>query len=121
MRLVTGYICLACFILLAVKYPLRKLGLHKVNAALMKIHEHASGLLFIAAIVHIVLVFPVALEKGPALPIFGGVSFALLFWLVAACHMMKDVKKRMVWHRWLSLVSCLAIIAHVAVYWLVRK
>ena len=108
MRLVTGYICLVCFVLLAVKYPLRKLGLHKLNAALMKIHEHASGLLFIAAIAHIVLVFPVALSRGAA----------LLFWLVAACHMMKDVKKRMNWHRWLSLASCLAIIAHVALYWI---
>lgn len=118
MRLVTGYICLVCFILLAVKYPLRKLGLHKINAALMKIHEHASGLLFIAAIVHIILAFSVALSKGAALPILGGVSFALLFWLVAACHMMKDVKKRMEWHRWLSLASCLTIAAHVVVYWI---
>lgn len=118
MRLVTGYICLVCYILLAVKYPLRKLGLHKLNAALMKIHEAASGLLFLAAIVHIILVFPVALAKGAALPVFGALSFALLIWLVAACHMMKDVKKRMSWHRWLSLVSCLAIAAHVAVYWL---
>lgn len=117
MKLVTGYICLACFVLLAVKYPLRKLGLHKLNAALMKIHEHASGLLFIAAIAHIILIFPAALSKGFALPVLGGVSFALLFWLVAACHMMKDVKKRMSWHRWLSLSSCLAIAAHVVVYW----
>lgn len=118
MKLVTGYICLVCFVLLAVKYPLRKLGLHKLNAALMKIHEAASGLLFLAAIVHIILVFHVALSNGSALPIFGALSFALLIWLVAACHMMKDVKKRMSWHRWLSLVSCLAIAAHVAVYWL---
>ncbi len=117
MRLVTGYICLACFVLLAVKYPLRKLGLHKLNTALMKIHEHASGLLFIAAIAHIILIFPAALSKGFALPVLGGGSFALLFWLVAACHTMKDVKKRMSWHRWLSLASCLAIAAHVVVYW----
>lgn len=116
MKLVTGYICLACFILLSVKYLLRKFGLHKLNAALMKIHEHASGLLFLAAIAHIILVFPTALNKSAALPLLGAVSFALLFWLVAACHMMKDVKKRMQWHRWLSLASCLAIAAHVAAY-----
>lgn len=118
MRLITGYICLVCYILLAVKYPLRKLGLHKLNAELMKIHEAASGLLFLAAIVHIILVFHVALSNGSALPIFGALSFVLLIWLVAACHMMKDVKKRMSWHRWLSLVSCLAIAAHVVAYWI---
>lgn len=118
MKLVTGYICLVCFILLAVKYPLRKLGLHKLNAELMKIHEAASGLLFLAAIVHIIFVFPVALAKGTALPVLGALSFALLIWLVAACHMMKDVKKRMQWHRWLSLASCFTIAVHVALYWI---
>lgn len=117
MRIVTGYICLACFVLLAVKYPLRKLGLHKLNAALMKIHEHASALLFICAIVHAILVFPTLGRHNAALPVFGAGSFALLVWLVAACHMMKDIKKRMDWHRWLSLASFAAIAAHVAVYW----
>ena len=43
MSLLFGYLTLACFILLAVKYPLRIAGAHKANALLMKLHEAASG------------------------------------------------------------------------------
>lgn len=118
MRLITGYLCLACFVLLAVKYPLRKLGLYKLNAGLMKIHEAASGLLFLCAIAHIILAISVLGQRTLALPLFGAAAFALLVWLVAACHMMKDVKRRMDWHRWLSLASFAAIAAHMAAYWM---
>ena len=43
MSLLFGYLTLACFILLAVKYPLRIAEAHKANALLMKLHEAASG------------------------------------------------------------------------------
>ena len=43
MSLLFGYLTLACFILLAVKYPLRIAGAHKANALLMKLHEAARS------------------------------------------------------------------------------
>ena len=43
MSLLFGYLTLACFILLAVKYPLRIAKAHKANALLMKLHEAASA------------------------------------------------------------------------------
>lgn len=46
MSLLFGYLTLACFILLAVKYPLRIAEQHKANALLMKLHEAASGGIF---------------------------------------------------------------------------
>lgn len=118
LRVITGSISLVCFVLLAVKYPLRKLGLHKLNGALMKLHEAASGILCLSGIAHIILVFPVLSGRGVALPLIGGAAFLLLLWIIAACHMMKDLKKRMDWHRWLSLAAFTAIAAHVAAYWL---
>ena len=51
MRIVLGLLSLVCFLLLAVKYPLRKLGLHKLNGSLMKLHEPASAGLMLAGLV----------------------------------------------------------------------
>ena len=53
MSLLFGYLTLACFILLAVKYPLRIAGAHKANALLMKLHEAASGGFLLFALLHL--------------------------------------------------------------------
>ena len=118
MGLITGYINVLCFILLGVKYPLRRLRFHKVNAFFMKLHEGASGLLFISAIAHLVFVFKKLTLYPAAMWLAGCAAFALVFWIIAACHMMKDRAKRMDWHRWLSLALCIAIAVHMAMYFL---
>lgn len=118
MKVITGYIALICFVLLAVKYPLRKLGMNRANGFLMKLHEAASALLLIAAVAHCILALPVLGGSVPALFLNGAAALVLLVWIIAACHMMKDVKKRMNWHRWLSLAAAVAITAHVAAYWI---
>lgn len=48
----SGYAAAAALSALLVKYPLRKLGMHKANAALMQAHEAASGAYFLAALLH---------------------------------------------------------------------
>ena len=57
MSLLFGYLTLACFILLAVKYPLRIAGAHKANALLMKLHEAASGGFLLFALIHVFFTF----------------------------------------------------------------
>ena len=48
----SGCAAAAALSALLVKYPLRKLGMHKANAALMQTHEAASGAYFLAALLH---------------------------------------------------------------------
>ena len=40
MRVILGLLALVCFLLLAVKYPLRKLGLHNVREVTMFAISH---------------------------------------------------------------------------------
>ena len=44
-----GIAALISLLALLVKYPLRRLGLHTLNAFFMELHEAASGLFFAAA------------------------------------------------------------------------
>ena len=118
MSLLFGYLTLACFILLAVKYPLRIAGAHKANAFLMKLHEAASGIYFLAAIAHMITGFSLIKTSTAALIVSGFAAFIISVVLIAACYMTKDVKKKMYWHRWYSLLMTTAVVVHVFTAWL---
>ena len=117
MSLLFGYLTLACFILLAVKYPLRIAGAHKANALLMKLHEAASGLFFLAAIVHMITGFSLISANSAVLTIAGFAAFIISVVLITACHLTKDMKKKMYWHRWYSLLMTAAVIVHIVLAW----
>ena len=88
MSLLFGYLTLACFILLAIKYPLRIAGAHKANALLMKLHEAASGGFLLFALIHVFFTFKALAIHGVWLPVMG--AAALLTGLVLmfiALHM----------------------------------
>lgn len=118
---ITGIVALICYFLLVIKYPLRKLGLHDLNASLMKLHEAMSGLFFLAMIAHLVLglIFglPAMIANRVLLAVCGFAALIISFILTAACHMTKDVKKKMYWHRWYSLILTVAIVIHVVCAW----
>lgn len=116
MRLFTGYTALFCFVLLVVKYPLRKLHMYRANAFLMKLHEAASALLLLVGIVHMLLCIPALKNYGLLIGISGFSMLGMSFIIVAACHMTKDKVKKMSWHRWLSLAGVLIVAAHIAAY-----
>ena len=79
MRIVLGVLTLICFLLLAVKYPLRKLGLHKLNGALMKLHEPASAGLLLAGLVHLILCLRLFGQRNLLLPLSGLAVFIMCF------------------------------------------
>ena len=83
MSLLFGYLTLACFILLAVKYPLRIAGAHKANALLMKLHEAASGGFLLFALIHVFFTFKALAIHGVWLPVMG--AAALLTSLAYIC------------------------------------
>ena len=115
---VTATTALACLILLVSNYPLRKLRLFSLNAFLMKLHEAASGIFFLAAIAHMITGFSLIKTSPAALIVSGFAAFIISIVLIAACHMTKDVKKKMYWHRWYSLLMTAAIVVHVVCAWI---
>ena len=118
MRLFTGYTALLCFVLLVVKYPLRKLHMYKANAFLMKLHEAASALLLLVGIVHMFLGISALKNYSAIMGISGFSMLGMSFIIVAACHMTKDKVKKMNWHRWLSLAATLVVAVHISTYFL---
>ena len=94
---------------LTVKYPLRKLGLHKANAVMMQAHEAASGAYFLAALVHMAT----AQKRSRIKALSGFASFAISVVLIADCHMAKDQKAKMQRHRAYSTVLTLTTLSHI--------
>ena len=109
----TGDVSAASFCGLAVKYPLRKMKMHKLNAELMKAHEPISGVFFLAASAHLAAGLMKAKKTAPAVVISGAAAYAVSFVLIAACHMTKDAQKKMRWHRIYSLFLTLTAAGHV--------
>ena len=118
MSLLFGYLTLACFILLAVKYPLRIAGAHKANALLMKLHEAASGGFLLFALIHVFFTFKALAIHGVWLPVMGAAALLTGLVLIYACHMTKDIRKKMCWHRWYSLALLMFIALHMVLYFI---
>ncbi len=101
-----GYTAAASLAALTVKYPLRRLGMHSANAALMKLHEPASGAYFLAQIVHMA-----SDPRNSRLKTFSGAAaFATSAVLIADCHMAKDQAAKMQRHRAYSAVLTAAFL-----------
>ena len=110
---VLGWISAIFFLMLVIKYPLRKLGFYKANAFMMKLHEIASLGVFLTGFANIIIGIKNH-AKDKTLSIFTGlIAYIIDVVIIAACHMTKDKKKKMRDHRILSLASCIALIIHI--------
>ncbi len=96
----SGYTAAASLAALTVKYPLRRLGMHRANAAMMKLHEPASGAYFLAALAHMATGSGCSRLKA----LSGAAAFATSVVLIADCHMAKDQTAKMQRHRAYSAV-----------------
>ena len=109
---ITGAASATSFVPLVVKYPLRKLNMHKANAYLMKLHEGASAGFLLFGAVH--MIAQLCSHRGSAVLKYSGLfGLALSLWLIADCHMAKDAAKKMERHRWYSLFLTAAIACHI--------
>ena len=97
-----GIAAIISLLALLVKYPLRKLGMHKLNAFFMKLH----------AVAHMISGLREA-RKNPIAALTGLAAFVISTVLIAACHMTKDAQKKMRWHRIYSLFLTLTVAGHV--------
>lgn len=117
MGIVTGILSLLCFVLLSVKALTKRLHLEKTDKWLMKVHKMFSGLLFILCLLHIALVFPVLQNRDILVTVSGLAAVTFMILLIALCHMIKDVQKKMRWHRILDIAMLLCLIGHVVFYY----
>lgn len=112
MRIFLGYLCLICFCLLSAKAISARLHLQKADILLMKVHKLASGILVIACFLHILFVMTV-LKYQSLFVIISGISTTfLIILLIYLCHMIKDQKEKMRWHRILTVFMAICIIGH---------
>lgn len=107
-----GILCLICFCLLSAKAATAKLHFKTLDTILFKAHKPVSASLIIACIIHIFYVAPIL--KNCSLPVMasGIANVVFMVLLICLCHMIKDKKKKMLWHRMFTILMAIGIIGH---------
>lgn len=116
MGILFGILCLICFGLLSAKAVTAKLHLKKMDKILMKFHKPVSAFLIITCFVHILYVLPILKNRDVFVMISGIVSVVFMVLLIYLCHVIKDEKKKILWHRILTVLMAISIIVHFATY-----
>lgn len=118
MNIISGFLCILCFCLMALKSLTRKLNLKRADRFLMKIHKPVSATFIFFCILHIILVSSVFKSRNIFVYITGIVCILVLFSIIILYHMLqKSHKLNFKWHRILFFILFSAIICHIAVYY----
>lgn len=118
MGIVTGYIGLISFFLLAGKFIARKSDSHKINRFFAMLHKPVSCIFLLTCIIHLILVIPVLKTRNLAVSLSGFLAFTFVLLLIVFCHTVKNGAKKMKWHRIFTLALLAGIIFHVTVYYI---
>ena len=112
----TGILCFICFCLLSAKAATAKLHFKKMDKMLIKIHKPVSVFLIITCFVHIFCVVPILKNRNLLVVILGIVSVTFMVLLICLCHVIKDRKKKILWHRIMTFLMAIGIIGHFTTY-----
>ncbi|MDD3412957.1 MAG: FMN-binding protein [Lachnospiraceae bacterium] len=118
MGIITGYISLISFLLLAAKFAMRKMKIQKMNQFFKRLHKPVSCVFLLSCIIHLILVIPVLKTRNLLVTFSGYLGFGIAILIILLCHMIKDGKKKMFWHRTLTLALLTAVVCHVIVYYM---
>ena len=116
MGIFSGILCFICFCLLSAKAATAKLHFKKMDKILIKIHKPVSVFLIITCFAHIFCVVPILKNRNFLVVILGIVSVAFMVLLICLCHVIKDRKKKILWHRILTILMAIGIIGHFTTY-----
>ena len=116
MGILFGISCLICFCLLSAKAVTANLHLKKIDKILMKFHKPVSGFLIITCFVHILCVVPILKSRDVLVMISGIVNVVFMVLLICLCHVIKDKREKMLWHRILTVLMAIGIIVHITTY-----
>lgn len=116
MGIIFGYLSFICFCLLAAKAVTSKFCFRKADKALMEIHKFASAFMIIACALHVLFVIPALKGRKFLVMISGIISALFMILLICLCHMIKDRKRKMWWHRALTVCMVTCITGHFLMY-----
>ena len=111
-----GIICLVCFLLLAAKAITYRCNWKKADRVLMKFHKPICVLLIVSCFMHIIFVIPVLKNRSIFVILTGIASFFVMISLICLCHIIKEKKKKIWWHRCLTIIMAICIVSHVITY-----
>lgn len=116
MGLVTGYASCILLVLLLIKYVARKLKWNRLNKILMKKHKYIAFAFLLMSIIHMMLVLQVWEGRHILVNISGIVILAVGIILTTVCHILKNHKLEIRFHRAFSFVMAIMLIVHICVY-----
>ncbi len=116
MGIFSGILCLICFCLLLAKAATSKLHFKNIDKLLLKIHKPVSLFCVIICFVHIFYVVPILKNRNMLIVISGITSVFLMVLSVSLCHIIKDKKKNLFWHRTMAVLMAIGIICHFISY-----
>lgn len=112
MGILFGILCLICFGVLSAKALSARLHIKKMDKMLMKLHKPASAFWIITCFVHILFVVSVLKNRDVLIMITGISNIVLMVLLIYLCHAIKDRKRRILWHRILTVLMAVGITVH---------
>lgn len=115
-----GILCLICFGLLSAKAMTARLHLEKMDKTLMKLHKSVSALLIITCFVHILCVVPILKNRNVFVMISGIVNVVFMVLLIYLCHVIKDKKIKILWHRILTVFMAIGIMVHITTIYVLK-
>lgn len=116
MGIFSGILCFICFCLLSAKAAAAKLHLEKMDKILMKIHKPVSAFLILSCFVHILCVIPILENRNFLVTVSGIIIVSFMILLICLCHMIRDRKQKLSWHRILTILMAVGITGHFTAY-----
>lgn len=111
-----GILCVTCFCLLSAKAVTTRLHFNNMDQIMMKLHKPASAFLIIACFIHIICVVPLLKNRNVLVAVSGIANVVFMVLLIYLCHVIKDKKKKMLWHRIMTILMAISIIGHITTY-----
>ena len=109
MGIFTGLINLVCFLMLVAKAITHRCNWKKMDRFLMKCHKPICVLLIVSCFMHMIFILPVLKNRSVFVIITGIVSFFVMVSLICLCHIIKEKKKKMWWHKFLAIIMAICI------------
>lgn len=116
MAIFFGVLCLISFFLLSAKAFTAKFHLKKMDKILMIVHKPVSVFLIIVCFIHIIYVIPILKNRNKLVIISGITSVIFMVLLIYLCHVIKDRKRKILWHRILTILMAISIAGHFTAY-----
>ena len=116
MGIISGYLCLLCFVCLTIKAATRKWKWKKADKFLMRVHKLLSAIFLLLCLWHIFAVWHVLKMRAFMVPVTGVAVVFFMLLLIILCHCIKQGNKKMKWHRILSAAMFVCILCHIVVY-----